>query len=277
MPKMPDQPENPSPPDAGLPVVIAFKWGQGYPARYTNILFRALRAQMSVPFRMMCVTDDPAGLDPGIEVAPIPDFALPRDHWVPGMWPKLTAFAPGLVADGTPVLMLDVDIVVMRDLAPLFDRVRAQGGLHIIHDWADTLERWFPRRFGRDRGSNSSVVGFVAGSQPQIWAAFRDAGWDVLQADRNDQQFIHRHATDRQFWPDGWVLSFKKSLTWHFPVNLIRPVPEPKEAYLVAFHGKPDPEEVSGKPFRRWGSPEKFGFFPVAWVKRYWDRFSPGA
>ncbi|NNU81320.1 hypothetical protein HMH01_12815 [Halovulum dunhuangense] len=254
-----------------LPVFVCLKWGAGYPALYTNILYRALMREMSVPFRFVCLTDDATGLDDGIEALPIPEFALPREFWHRGMWPKLSVFKTGLFAPGTVVMMVDVDVVILRDLAPMVARVREKGGLHIIRDWPDLLDRWFRKSRREMRMSNSSVVGFIAGEQDHIFEKFRGAGRQELLNDWNDQNFIHRHAIDRRDWPEGWVLSFKKSLAWHFPLSVVLPVPRPKDAFIVAFHGKPDPEDLAGPPFRRWGPLEQAGFFPVKWVKSYWD------
>lgn len=261
-----------------VPVVVCLKWGERYPAREANTLFRALTALMSEPFRFVCMTDVARGLDDGIEVLPIPDFALPRAHWADGMWPKLAVFKPGLFEPGTPVLLLDLDVVIARDMAPVIAHLRREGGLHIIHDWHDTHERWFPKWFPNERRSNSSVVGFIAGEQGQIWDAFHKAGWDELKPQGNDQEFIHHTAVDRRFWPASWMLSFKRSLAFHFPVNILRgPPPPPADCYVVCFHGKPDPEDCVKPPFHKWSGGEKFGFFPVPWVKRYRDAYAPSA
>jgi len=249
------------------PVFVCLKWGKYYPVLYTNMLYRALSDLMERPFRLVCLTDNPAGLEAGIEVVTLPEFAMERKYWNAGMWPKLSVFKPGLFADGTPVILLDVDIVVINDLGPLVDRVNNEKGVHIISDWPDTLERWFPKLTKIVRRSNSSVVGFIAGEQSQIWDRFKGETYEVLKKSINDQDFIHLNASGLQHWPTGWVLSFKKSLAWHFPVNFFRKVPFPEDAYLVCFHGKPDPEDLAQKPFKRWGSPEKFGYMPVKWVK----------
>lgn len=258
------------------PVIACFKWGKGYPCKYTNIAYRALKDRMATPFRFVCITDDTDGLAHGIETLPLPEFAMDRADWNKGMWPKLTVFAPGLFAAGTPVLMIDVDIVVVRDLTPLIDRVRQSNALHIIKEIPDTLPRLFPNRFGKPLKSNSSVVGFVAGTQDHIYAAFKDKTYAELSKLRNDQNYIHEHAKDRQSWPIGWMLSFKKSLAWHFPVNLVRPVPYP-DGFIVIFHGTPNPEDMTKGAFTRWGSAEKFGYFPVSWIKSYWDAYSDPA
>ncbi len=255
------------------PVFLCFKWGKGYPCKYTNILFRALSDRMSTPFRFICLTDDATGLAEGIETQPLPPFAMDRPDWQNGMWPKLCAFAPGIVADGTPVVMLDVDVVILQDLTPLFDRLRNLGGLHIMEEIPDTLPRLFPATFGKPLGSNSSIVGFIAGEQTHIYTGSADKSYEQLKQFGNDQNYIHEHAINRQSWPLGWMLSFKKSLAFHFPVNFVRPIRKP-EGLIVIFHGVPNPEDMAQRPFKRWGSNEKFGFFPVRWIKEYWETYS---
>lgn len=260
------------------PIIACLKWGAGYPANYTNVLFRALSAIMSTPFRFVCITDHAGGLDSGIETAELPSFALNKANWTPGMWPKLSVFKPDLFPKGAPVLLMDVDVVVTQDLTPLFERVQSKGGLHIIYDWHDTHERWFPSIWNTKRKSNSSVVGFISGEQHHIWQAFKDADHKTLnKVGHNDQLYIHELAHERHHWPAPWVLSFKKSLAWHMPTSFfLSPSAPPQDCFIVAFHGDPNPEDCAQSAFKRWGSPEKFGYFPVPWVKNYWDRFHKG-
>ncbi|WP_242650994.1 putative nucleotide-diphospho-sugar transferase [Yoonia tamlensis] len=227
---------------------------------------------METPFEFVCMTDDPRGLAEGIKAIEFPPFAMDKSCWHRGMWPKVCAFAPDLFAAGTPVIMMDVDVLILRDLTPLFDRVRAGNDLHIIREIPDTLPRLFPKLFGKELKSNSSTVGFVAGTQNHLYLESCDKTYDQLRHYGNDQNYIHRNARNRQSWPAGWILSFKKSLAWHFPVNLVRPIARP-DGYVVIFHGKPDPEDMTKRPFKRWGTAEKFGYFPVRWIKDYWYKY----
>jgi hypothetical protein len=254
------------------PTILCFKWGTGYPCKYTNILYRALTDIMETPFDFVCMTDDATGLAKGIQTVDFPPFAMKKSDWTKGMWPKLCAFAPDLFAPGTPVIMMDVDVVILRDLSLLFNKVCATDGLHIIRETPDTLPRLLPKIFGKELRSNSSTVGFIAGTQEHLYLESCDKTYDQLRHIGNDQNYIHEYANGRQIWPIGWVLSFKKSLAWHFPVCLVRPIARP-DGYVVIFHGKPDPEEMTKGPFERWGSPEKFGYFPVRWIKEYWNKY----
>lgn len=255
------------------PTVLCFKWGKGYSPRYTNVLHRAARDLTTGPLRFCCMTDDPTGLDPEIETLPFPTIAMPKSDWHKGMWPKLCAFAPDLFPEGTPVLMLDVDIVLLGGLDPFFKRLMETGQLHIARAIPDTLPRLFPRLFGKPPTSNSSVVGFLAGTQTHLFTEFAEQTRDSLAPLQNDQDYIHARAKDRHHWPDGDVLSFKRNCVYHFPLNLIRGVPKP-DGRIVIFHGKPDPEDVVQPRGTRWGTAEKFGYTPVAWVAEYWHRYA---
>jgi hypothetical protein len=59
-------------------VILTMKWGSLYSATYVNVLFNATPAKLAGQFRFVCMTDDPAGLVPEIEVFPIPEFGLPQ-------------------------------------------------------------------------------------------------------------------------------------------------------------------------------------------------------
>lgn len=259
---------------APTPVIVCLKWGTRYPGAYVNRLARAVAAHLAVPHRFVCLTDETDDLAPGVEALPIPPFPLERAFWSHGIWPKLTLFTPGLFPDGTKVLFLDLDLMVTGDLAPFLDAIRP-GALHIIREWNPALLKLLPVTLRPDRGGNSSVVGFVAGEQQQILERF-SANPDAARAThRNDQAFITAHAVGRRYWPTDWCASFKRHCVWYYPLNMVLSRPKhPGWARVIVFHGKPDPTDLIGDdPRQRWGSPRKFGFGQVPWVRDYWDRY----
>lgn len=260
--------------------VCCLKWGPAYGLDYANVLYRAVRHRLDRPHRFVCITDDGEGLDPGIEVAPLPDFPLPRELWGQGMWPKLSLFRPGVFPDDDLVLYVDLDVMITGGLDPLVERVERKGGLHIIREWNPTLYNVVPVALRPDRGSNSSVVAFVPGEQRHIWRAFEADPEGSFERLRNDQRFINAHARGKHYWPQAWCQSFRRSCVWHYPVNLLFPTPTlPGRARILVFHGRPNPTELLGPPGRRWGTKWKFGTQPVPWVGEYWERYSvpPGS
>lgn len=257
-----------------VPVVACLKWGTRYPGAYVNRLARAVAAHLPVPHRFVCLTDEADGLDPRVEVHPIPAFPLPRALWASGIWPKLTFFTPGLFAKGTPVLFLDLDLMIMGDLAPFLAQLRP-GTLHLIREWNPTLWKLVPVALRPDRGGNSSVVGWVAGEQDHVLARFAVDPDAARKAYRNDQAFMTAHAAGLRYWPHDWCASFKRHCVWYWPLNRLLGQPRsPDWARVLVFHGRPDPTDLIGAdPKARWGSPRKFGYGPVPWVRAYWSRF----
>ena len=255
--------------------VVCIKWGKGYPGTYANILYRSVRDHLSLPHRFVCLTDDPSGLDAGIETMAIGDFPLPRESWARGMWPKLVMFRKGLFPDNATVIFLDPDIVITKPIDPMIEHVRKKGGLHIIREWNPALLKVLPVSWRPDRGSNSSVVAFIAGAQTHILDRFLEDPQGYFAMHYNDQNFINAFAADKNYWPYSWCQSFKRSCVWYPPFNRIFRKPRlPKAAKIMVFHGEPNPADLVRDDNSRWGSKRKFGFGPVDWVKEYWTRYA---
>lgn len=113
--------------------VITFKYLKpGYRTVYTsehvNTLHRMVARCYKRPHRFFCVTDDPKGLAPGIEYVP-----MWKDHLHmlnpthptnrPNCFPRLKLFSREM-ADifGPRYVSLDLDMVLVDDVSPLWDR-----------------------------------------------------------------------------------------------------------------------------------------------------------
>jgi hypothetical protein len=257
--------------------VACIKWGTKFPAVYVNALRRAVRDHLPEPHRFVCVTDDPAGLDPDIDAVPFPDIGLPRERWRGGSWPKLALFAPGVFADDETVLYLDIDVMVTGPLEPFFRAAAARPGLHTLREWNPAIYKPLPVAWRPVRGSQGSVYVWRAGMQRHLFEAFRANAAHVKESYWSDRFFIPVLAVSPHYLPYELCASFKRHCVWYWPLSLIlnRPKP-PGWGSVLVFHGRPHPTDVIGDdPRRRWGSKRKFGFGPVPWVKDYWKRYGP--
>ena len=253
--------------------VVCLKWGDLYPASYVNVLYHAVRANLSRPFDFVCLTDDPAGIVPQVTCGPIPDLGVPKERWARGYWPKLAIFKPGVLPADQPALYLDVDILVRAPLDPFFEVIERQGGLHIIREWNPSPWRLLPVEWRPDRGGNGSVIGFVPRDQAGLVKNFMADHERVYGLYWNDQIYIAREADPCHYWPYDWCASFKRRCVYYYPFNLVlKKVPEPREAKIVVFHGLPNPADLIRDDMSRWGTSRKFGYGPVPWVKDYWER-----
>ena len=52
--------------------VVCVKWGNKYVSQYANVLKNMVRRHTTLPYEFHCITDDPKGLDPDINVIKLP-------------------------------------------------------------------------------------------------------------------------------------------------------------------------------------------------------------
>ena len=254
--------------------VLCLKWGTLYSHDYVNRLYRGVREHLHHPFRFVCVTDDPAGLDAGIETAPLPamppkmEFMGWYDRW-PNIYIKLCLFEKGLANLEGPTLFLDIDQVIVGGLDCFFDY--KPGEFCIIRNWVELRKRLFRKV---PFCGNSSCFRFEAGEKSdyiyrQFLADLPSALDDRLYT--TEQAYMtHAVGFDRvNFWPENFVRSFKRSCVWPWPLNHILMPRLKKDTRILCFHGSPTPMEAiagyRGRHLNTWTR-------PAPWVKELWEK-----
>ena len=107
--------------------VICVKWGNKYISKYANVLNSMVKRHTTVPYQFHCLTDDPNGLDPEINV-----ITLPKDPWIKTWWSKLYMFSPDMPLQGN-ILFFDLDVVIFDNIDPLFSY--NENRFNIIRDF----------------------------------------------------------------------------------------------------------------------------------------------
>lgn len=271
-----------------LPLLLCMKWGRRYGADYANRLYRAVvRGMHGQPFQLVCFTDDRTGLRPEIDARPLPPLPNVPPHLANKPWRKLSLWRADVGADllGRDALVLDLDLVVTGDLRPFF--THAPGCSFVV--WRNPTKP-------QSGVGNTSVFRFRVGSHPEICDRFTanpEGVWN--QEFRIEQELIAARLGDgtatrttalsaaakadpfyaglnlMQFWPEGWVVSFKEDLLPGWPQRLWQPVPLPPTAQVVVFHGKPDPDEAMlGQWPAPWYKRPYKTVRPVRWIADFW-------
>ncbi|MFP5324864.1 MAG: glycosyltransferase [Gammaproteobacteria bacterium] len=240
--------------------VLCIKWGKKYGPEYVNRLHNMVRRHLHRPFRFVCLTDDAQGIDPGIEVKPIPPIGFDefdqRKPWTFGHgWLKLTSFAKPLYDLEGRTLFLDLDIVIVDSLDPFFDQ---PGEFVVIKEWDK-----------KDGTGNTSVYLFTVGAHVDALDHLRSGYPKVVEEVRNEQEFITGYLGRQgkvSYWPEEWCRSFKRHCMRRGIMGWFAPPVIPPGARVIAFHGKPNPPDaiagISGKWYRR--------VLPTAWVAEHW-------
>lgn len=236
--------------------VVCFKWRPqpGYRSTFgpetVNVLRRMVGRHYATPHRFVCVTDDPAGIDPDIAIVPLwDDYAgLPSPHGGknPSCYRRLRAFTPEM-ADvlGPRFVTLDLDCVIVADVAPLWDR-------------PDDFVIWGDTNPLPGSHYNGSMMLMTAGARRQVWDRFdpvtspqmakaagcygSDQGWISYCLGKGEARWS----------PADGVYSYRNNLR-HTAPNAPRRGTLPENARIVMFHGAHDPwgEEAQGLPWVR--------------------------
>ena len=213
--------------------VLTFKWFDPdfqnnefytYDARYVNILYRMLARHLKTPHDLVCVTDDPKGIEPGIHVIPMP----PAVKALGTYYPKLWAFHSGARwLFGPRILLMDLDAVIVRGLDPLLETDAP-------------FKAWETNKVPPERKArfNTSFVLMNAGAFPQVWDRFNGEQClrkaDAAGFERGDQGWVSYVLNNHgEGWPKfgGGIESFT-------PLGR-RPPPE--SARVVFFNGRSSP------------------------------------
>lgn len=250
--------------------ILTMKWGTLYSADDVNRLHAQARRHLARPFRFICFTDDAAGLDAGVEPLPLPELGLPPGH-TDTRWQKLALFRRDLGGLSGTALFLDLDLVIVDDLAPFFD---LPGDFFIVRD--DDLFRAKPLRKvnpARDRFlhsvGNSSVFRYQIGAHGYVLDAYladpaaATANYEISQQFQSAQLAAHGYL---HYWPKGWCVSFKNDCVPRFFRSYFAEPSLPEGAKIVLFAGNPKMSEVfSGgghKWYRRIGR--------IDWLRKAW-------
>jgi hypothetical protein len=227
--------------------VVCFKWRPraGYRSAYgpatVNTLRRMVARHYAAPHRFICVTDDPAGLDPEVESVPLwNDHArLPNPSFRtgPSCYRRLRVFSREIGALlGERFACMDLDTVVTGDLAPLLDRPED------FIAWRNPDPRW---------PLNGSFFMLTAGARPQVWESFdpatsprRSHAAGCLGSDQGWMSYV-LGKSEATWGPEHGVYSYR---------NEICPAANrlPANARLVSFHGHWDPWDAEVHKVAPW-------------------------
>lgn len=226
--------------------VFCVRTGGKYPADYVRRLRSMVRRHLGSAHDFYCLTDSEEPLGEGVAAVPLPGTDLG------GCWNKLWLFSRGLVAEGTTMLYLDLDVVIVGSLDGLLAMSAAADFLG-QPDWNRPL---FPQ-------FNSSVMRLRAGAQHGVLERFlhqiesgrlhRKDEWDRTTGSREkvvywrgwrrfggDQEWISAHLDPRlpikkRAFAPGTIVSYKRHARGGAPAG----------ASVVVFHGSPKPHEVN--------------------------------
>lgn len=245
--------------------IVCIKWGNKFPPYYVNRLYAGVKRSLDRPFRFVCYTEHPEGIRPEVEIYPLPEEPF-EDRMVEAMttgkrrgaWRKVTVMRPGEAKLSGPTLILDLDVVITGPLGPLFDH--APGKVCMGRDW---LER---RR--RRVGGHGSVCRFDPHLHSYLYEDFA-SDIEASIAWKGEQKYTSMTAHKRgdlEYFPDGWICSFKRQSIPLFPFNFLSTPKLPEDCRVMCFHGTPKMEEALTGDCPKL----RYRTRPAPWLRKLW-------
>ena len=233
-----------------------------YPSIFVNRLFKSISRHTSRKTRLICFTDNKTGIDANIICKPLPKINLPpKISNTP--WRKISIWQYPLYDLKGDILFLDLDLVITGDLDRFFDY--KPGSYCVIENWTQK---------GQGIG-NTSCFRFPAGKYHEIFSHFEKNPTKIWKNFHIEQTYLSYKIKEQHFWPDQWCVSFKHNLLPIWPLRLWKPAKLPSCTSIVAFTGKPDPDDVM---VGKWPVPRKYFFKKIykqlctpSWIKSNWS------
>lgn len=217
---------------------VVWKWKprSGYRSTFgpetVNTMARMLARHYHAPHEVVCITDDPAGIDEHIRIVPLwNDYAnVPSPHGGnnPSCYRRLKAFSREAAEIIAPrFVSIDLDCVIVDDITPLFaDPVE-------FKIWGDTA---------KGTPYNGGLFMLTAGARRQVWESF-----DPIRSPQAGRRL--GYVGSDQAWIGACLGPHEKKWTAKDGVHSFRNEIAPPRgngslppgARLIAFHGKFDP------------------------------------
>lgn len=199
-----------------MKIVTVLKTSIDYKKSYVELLYKQCK-KYAPDIEFLCISDDPS----------VPGYIKMEHDW-PRWWPKMEIFKiPG------PVLYLDLDTIIVKDLRPMLDNI-SQYEFIAIRD--------FYKDHKMERTLGSGVM-FWNGNMKYLYDEFLkdpQKNMDECSTTRwwGDQGFIEKTIKNNVvYWQD---IVPNKLVSWK--VHCKNGIPA--DADIIAFHGKPKPWDI---------------------------------
>ena len=207
------------------------KWGSRYGPDFVNRLYSSVKRHTKRKTRLYCFTDDDKGINKSVICKELPSIALPETISLTP-WRKLSVWQYPLDKLKGDILFLDLDLVITGNLDRFFDF--KPGHYCVIENWT---------QLGENIG-NTSCFRFPAGKYDFVFQKFQKNPEKIWKKFHIEQIYLSDEIKSQVFWPSDWCKSFKHNLLPKWPFRIWQSAKLPLETSIVAFTGKPDPDDV---------------------------------
>lgn len=176
--------------------VVTWKWGNLFGPEYVNRLRSMVERNLHTRHKIICVTDDREGIDPRVEIVPLP----PQTNEAAHCSVRMRQFDPVWASFnlGERFLLIDLDVVIVNDITSIVERAEPlvcwwveyakmyAGGMILMN--ADALSRLWDEYRADPIGYSNAAKGWPGGSR-----------------DGSDQDMLNYYIAMRGVKPGRWT------------------------------------------------------------------------
>ena len=214
-----------------MQTIICMKWGNRYNYKYVNNLYLSIKKFTKNQTKLICFTDNDKNIHKDVICKPLPKIKIPEEIALTP-WKKLSVWQYPLNEISGDVLFLDLDLVITNNLDKFFNY--KPNTFCVIENWT---------QIGKEIG-NTSCFRFPTQKYTYIFDEFEKNSYSIWKKFHIEQVYISKTIEKQNFWPKNWCQSFKHNLLPIWPLRIWKPANLPIDTSIVAFTGKPDPEDV---------------------------------
>jgi hypothetical protein len=181
---------------------ITLKWGTKYGPEYVNRLYHSIKKTYSDSFEFHCFTDDYTNIDKGCQLHSLDN--LPHFGVDVFTLAKIDLFNE-LPFEG-PYVLLDLDVLILRDLKPYFDEYQFKEPRIGYCYWQDPDRIYHSYQRG-DCYYNSSFVTWTGDQLKHVYDTYTDNQMAVVWKFKSFDKFMF-YFCDLTFHPKGVMYAY---------------------------------------------------------------------
>lgn len=212
-----------------------------YGSEHVNVLYHSIKRNTTVPFKFICITDDPSELDQNIEIITLWD----KCRHLGGCLNRMFVFDKSMATLlGNRFICIDLDCVIVSNIDNILNRSE------------DFVINQFESKRSHNQIYNGGLFLMTAGSRQEVW--------DRFDFDNSPKTIADLHQTknmvgDDQSWIQ-FVLGEKEATFTHidgvYDYNFLNPKDSlPDNAKIILLPGKFDPSIEKNH---------------ISWIKNHW-------
>jgi len=223
--------------------VVCVKWGTLYSSDYVNKLYSMVKRNLTMEFDFYCITDDPTGIRSEVITKPCNVKILNDIDSSENQWYKESMFIPGMLPERI-TLYLDLDVVIVSPLDPLFPKDKDDQNWYISRDF---IKRIVPTYHG-------AVMVF----NPKYWYDFYTffekkvkSGYKLLRGKEQPliaEYHLIRKQKNLKIYPNSYIWSFKyghlRDEINGYNSHIYRGYKPPENGIICSFHGWPNIHQI---------------------------------